>query len=201
MINKICSVEGCGRKKEYELFCKKHYNRFRMFGFNSLSKYDRNKIILKEDCAEIVILNIKHIEIARATIDLDDVKRVKKYKIHLGLNYAIMKIKNKNIPLHRFIIRAKKGEIVDHINRNIMDDRKCNLRIVSKSLNCFNSKIRINNTTGKPGVLYNKRRNTFTVRLTKDYKNIYGGDFKNFDDAVKVRDELEIKYFGEVIER
>lgn len=40
-----------------------------------------------------------------------------------------------NILLHRFIMNAKNGDVVDHINRNTLDNRRCNLRLVSYSVN------------------------------------------------------------------
>ena len=40
-----------------------------------------------------------------------------------------------NTLLHRFIMDAKTGDVVDHINRNTLDNRRCNLRIVDHSIN------------------------------------------------------------------
>ena len=40
-----------------------------------------------------------------------------------------------NTLLHRFIMDAKTGDIIDHINRNTLDIRRCNLRIVDHSIN------------------------------------------------------------------
>lgn len=41
--------------------------------------------------------------------------------------------------LHRIITDAKKGQVVDHINHNTLDNRKCNLRICTASENSLNS--------------------------------------------------------------
>ena len=54
------------------------------------------------------------------------------------------------ISLSRYIMRAGKGEIVDHINRNPLDNRRCNLRIVNSRQNMLNRKIK--NNTGFAGV-------------------------------------------------
>lgn len=45
----------------------------------------------------------------------------------------------KTIRLHREVIKAKDGEVVDHINRNKLDNRLCNLRITSQKENTHNS--------------------------------------------------------------
>jgi hypothetical protein len=54
------------------------------------------------------------------------------------------------IPLARFVIKARRGQIVDHINRNPLDNRRCNLRFVTKRQNNLNKKC--NNDTGFFGV-------------------------------------------------
>lgn len=43
------------------------------------------------------------------------------------------------IYMHRILVGAKKGEIVDHINRNTLDNRRSNLRIVDRGTNVRNS--------------------------------------------------------------
>ena len=64
------------------------------------------------------------------------------------INYKYEKIERY---LHRLIIKAKKGQIIDHINNNKLDNRKINLRIVTSRQNCLNRK-NTNNKTGFRGV-------------------------------------------------
>lgn len=54
------------------------------------------------------------------------------------------------VPLARFVTNAQKGQIVDHRNRNPFDNRRCNLRFVTKRQNNLNKKS--NNDTGFFGV-------------------------------------------------
>ena len=54
----------------------------------------------------------------------------------------------KHVYLHRLIMGAKKGEFVDHINGNCLDNRKCNLRICTQQQNNRNRAISKNNKTG-----------------------------------------------------
>jgi hypothetical protein len=46
----------------------------------------------------------------------------------------------RHMHLSRFVMNAQKGEIVDHINRNRLDNRRKNLRIVTPRQNGLNKK-------------------------------------------------------------
>ncbi len=49
-------------------------------------------------------------------------------------------LRDKNTYVHRYLLNAKKGDYVDHINGNPSDNRKVNLRITSNPENCWNTK-------------------------------------------------------------
>ncbi len=106
-------------------------------------------------------------------------------------------IGNKIIRMYRVILNAKKGEIIDHINGDPLDNRKQNLRICTKSQNCMNSKMRSNNTSGFKGVNKGNRRTTWRAEIWLNNKKINLGCFKNIYDAVFARKEGEVKYHGE----
>lgn len=85
--------------------------------------------------------------------------------------------------------------MIDHKNRNIFDNRRCNLRIADKRINAINSKIRENNKSGVIGVFWRKDRNCWTARIKNDKgKYLFLGNFKNKNDAIITRKEAEIKY-------
>lgn len=46
----------------------------------------------------------------------------------------------KNVHLHRLVLGAKGGEIIDHINRDKLDNRRENLRVATAALNAMNRK-------------------------------------------------------------
>jgi len=76
--------------------------------------------------------------------------------------------KNKKyFSLPRFILKAKKKQIVDHINRNPLDNRKCNLRIVNARQSSLNRRLKSN--TGRIGV----SKTTRTKRANKCYYEAY----------------------------
>ena len=60
------------------------------------------------------------------------------YAGHIEINPVTKK--GSRVAMHRFIMKAEKGQIVDHINHNTLDNRHCNLRIVSHLQNCLNRK-------------------------------------------------------------
>jgi len=106
-----------------------------------------------------------------------DIKPKRKYTfingfcLTSGYLRIVLKSGTKQITLSRYIMHAGKGEIVDHINRNKSDNRRCNLRIVNSRQNNLNRKLK--NNTGLIGVSAFKDRGLFFVRAsyrTKEYK-------------------------------
>jgi hypothetical protein len=55
-----------------------------------------------------------------------------------GRFYAFGKVNGKQLYLHRYLMNANKGQFVDHVNGNGLDNRRCNLRFSSISENNAN---------------------------------------------------------------
>jgi len=62
----------------------------------------------------------------------------------------------KQFSLSRYILKARKGQVVDHENRNPLDNRRCNLRIATVRQNNLNRILR--NSTGYIGVSINRHK-------------------------------------------
>ena len=103
----------------------------------------------------------------------------------------------KMIHMHRLIMDVPNDKDVDHINHNKKDNRKQNLRIVSRQENMCNTSMKSNNKSGVTGIHFDKRFGKWIAQIGYKGKKIYLGSFLKFDDAVKVRKEAEEKYFGE----
>ena len=158
--------------------------------------YDPNEIVIYDDYAEIIIYNKHCEEITRTKIDIDDVDRVKNYKWSLSSSGYIDNIKTR-ISLHRFIMNCPEGKVVDHINRDKLDNRKCNLRICSQSQNSMNKCKQSNNTSGYTGVYWDKKSSKWQSKIKINGKSINLGYYDDLEEAIKVRKQAEIKYFGE----
>lgn len=113
------------------------------------------------------------------------------FSYHAGLKGRIM--------LHRFLVgkSINDGGIVDHINGNTLDNRKCNLRIVTKSQNNQNRSRNIKSTTGYKGVDYHKASGKYRVRICVNHKSISIGYFRDIEKAHAAYCEASKKYHGE----
>lgn len=105
------------------------------------------------------------------------------------------KVNGKNTYLHSLIMNTR--ALIDHKNRNPLDNRKSNLRLANKSTNAMNSSIRIDNTSGYKGISWSISRSKWEVYITANKKAIKLGRYLDINEAIKVRLEAEIKYFGE----
>jgi len=131
-------------------------------------------------------------------VDDDDYEELSKYNwFYNNCGYAI-KNKTGDSPrqyMHRFVMGAVSGQIVDHINQDTYDNRKENLRFVTKSINARNSKKRLKvSSSGYTGVYWSKVKDKWSARISIDGKEISLGYHSNLDDAVSARREAETLY-------
>ena len=139
-------------------------------------------------------------------IDNEDVERCKQYKWFVSKcnkqNYdcfyasANTNIK-KNQLMHRYIMNATDDVFIDHRDRDSLDNRKFNLRVCNDSTNSMNSKLYRTNKSGHKGVCWDNHNNKWIAYIMKNQKYKHLGYYDNIEDAIKIREEAEKKYFGE----
>lgn len=91
---------------------------------------------------------------------------------------------------------AKDGKYVDHINRNGLDNRKSNLRIVSPLINTLNRKLQKNNVSGYRGVSWDNRTGKWRAAIQYNRKHKSKGYYNNLLEAAHAYDRAAIKCFG-----
>jgi hypothetical protein len=107
---------------------------------------------------------------------------------------------NPNRPrkFHRIVCSASDGLQVDHINGNKLDNRKSNLRVVTSMQNSWNlHKVSRLNKSGKTGVSWHNKSNQWRSRIVINRKRIELGLYSNLENAIKVRREAELLYYGD----
>lgn len=87
------------------------------------------------------------------------------------------------------------GFTLDRINSND-DYYKENCRWVSKSEQSYNRRKNTNNTSGRTGVYWIEERGLWEVQIGVDGNSLRIGLYGNFEEACKVREEAELKYYG-----
>ena len=132
--------------------------------------------------------------------DLELVNRHLWLVIDDGYNpYACSKKDGRHLRMHRLIMNAREGEIVDHINGNTLDNRRANLRIVSASQNAINRRKRLDNKSGVTGVYFSKAHNRWFACINIDKKKQTIGLFKTIEEAVAARKEKEKEVYGDFV--
>lgn len=110
--------------------------------------------------------------------------------------YATRRKGKNNTSLHREIMQAPKGLMVDHINGDTLDNRKCNLRLCSNKENQRNQKLQLRSTSGYKGVHWHKCNDKWIVNIKVDGKLIHLGYFTDVIEGAKAYDKAALFYFG-----
>ncbi len=98
--------------------------------------------------------------------------------------------------MHRLIIGASRGQVVDHINGDGLDNRRENLRLASRSQNAAHSPRRARPASGFRGVYY-AGPHRWKVVVTYNRADIRGGTFDCKLEAARKYDEMAREFFGE----
>jgi hypothetical protein len=199
--NTPCCV--CGEIKWTRFFddlpyCSKHYQQMKFNG--EIIKPCPHLVVIKDDFAEVTLYNRKNEEVGKTLVDLDDLEKVKDIKWYLKKDgYAISCFTS----LSHFILdfNSTPNLVVDHINRNRLDNRKSNLRIVDCRQNTINRSKQYDNTSGIVGVCWDKEKNKYRAFITLYHKIHFLGYFDDIKEAEKIRKKAEITYFGAEINR
>ena len=103
----------------------------------------------------------------RTIVDEETYKLYGHLKWHLSdTGYVLRRTNGITTRLHRLVVNAPEGSVVDHLNGNPLDNRKSNLRITTQLENNKNRK-------GIKGIAYDKSRNKWIVRHRKKFYGRY----------------------------
>jgi hypothetical protein len=181
------------------IVCIKHYSQLRKHGKIVRTMYDPNRIIFHEDYAEICLYDANGNLKESAVIDIEDISRVTPYKWCLHDGYAYRRSGSKLIALHREIMDPKGNKVVDHIDRNRLNNRKSNLRVTTQQVNVINRGLRSDNKFNHVGVHFDKKRNKYYAKIQANGKQIFLGYTDTLEESVENRLKAEKEIFKDYI--
>lgn len=154
---------------------------------------------------------MKYIEISTpkypgtfALVDDEDYERLSAYHWYAfkgGRNlYACRNAEHGiQVKMHRVILSAPKGKLVDHIDGNSLNNQKANLRLCSRAENGRNRKTpnRNNKSSRFKGVWFNRKGGVFMAKIVVQNERIYLGQFASEIDAAAAYNSAAVQYHGE----
>lgn len=136
------------------------------------------------------------------TVDDEDFEAMNSLKWYASVKprgrvVAERRIKDhRSISLHRLLMNPSPENVIDHINGNALDNRRCNLRECSKRQNAFNQRKHSDNTSGYKGVS-KISSGKWRAEIGVSYKRIYIGCFETPELAAQAYDIRAQEMYGE----
>lgn len=136
-----------------------------------------------------------------ALVDACDYEMLSKYQWYARHTpttcYAVTQLKGRETSMHRLIMDAPKGLIVDHIDHNGMNNRRKNLRLCTAAQNIYNCRPRKGNTSEYKSVSWNTAKKKFCAKISFDRKQYSLGYFTDEKEAARAYDKKANEFFGE----
>lgn len=108
-----------------------------------------------------------------------------------GTGYRMVSLdRKKQLKTHRVIFALHHGyfpDLIDHIDRNKLNNKIENLRDVNHQINALNSNLRKDSTSLFTGVTYKKEKKRWKAYIKEDYVQKHLGYFDTKEQAVEAR--------------
>ena len=128
-----------------------------------------------------------------ALVDAEDYYQLSKFQWYAKYSgstfYAARNHAGKSVKMHREILASPDHLLVDHIDRNGLNNRKSNLRFCTSSQNLCNTVSIRGSSSRYKGVCWHKREKQWVASIQFNKKSYYLGDFDNEIDAAKAYDK------------
>jgi len=113
-----------------------------------------------------------------------------------GTVYAKARVSGKSVFLHRLLMHPERGEYIDHIDGDGLNNQRSNLRLCSNSDNLMNRGLNSNNRTGYKGVSKSSAHR-WCARLMVNGETVWRESFDDPVEAARAYDRVAIEWRGE----
>lgn len=115
-----------------------------------------------------------------------------------GKVYAATDVGRRRIYMHQLLI--PRARMVDHRNRNGLDNQKHNLRECSKAENAVNAKLNSNSSSGVKGASWHKAAGKWMAHAGFNGRQVYLGLHATKEEAGNAYTEFMKSKFGDFVE-
>ena len=164
-------------------------------------KYIPKDKIAVDEAVELVYIKMRGDKVT--VIDMADYDKVKGLSFSLDKGGYAIHTFNEKTPrttkkLHQLLLPdVPAGYVVDHINGDRLDNRRCNLRIVTAHMNVINSKSRPNTSSKYKGVSFDTSRGKWISSIQVKGITKHIGRFASEEEAAKAYDKRAFELYGE----
>ncbi len=133
-----CNHDSCTNSAFASGLCKSHLNHIKRYGETRDLRGTNRVYIDSSNCtAKLVLYDVHRKPFKYAIVDINILPKLKNIYLSYDGSYArVGTSKGRKVYLHHIVIGRPEGSlVVDHINRDKLDNRLCNLRFVTKSEN------------------------------------------------------------------
>lgn len=148
--------------------------------------------------ADTIFLNDLRGKPHEVAVDAEDMHLITghTWRVHRG-GYVVRLAGGKSIFLHRVLMSPAPGLIVDHINGDKLDNRRCNLRVCTNAENSKNQRLSVNNTSGFKGVRRNSVCGKWEAIIKNNGEQRYLGMFDDPRVAAHAYNRAAVELHGE----
>ncbi len=171
---------------------------------DSCGNFEYSRDIVSPENAAALVEGAKLIPLTQdkfAIVDAEDYERLARHKWHVSKShnseYAVRCPGRKRILMHRLLLNAPGGLVVDHRDGNGLNNRKGNLRLCTHQENSYNQRPRRGGTSRFRGVCWKKTIRKYAAKIQKNGKRYYLGYFADEIEAAVVYDIKAMELFGE----
>ena len=134
----------------------------------------------------------------RAMVDDEDFETVSKHRWHeVPRGYARTYIGREGIFMHRMVAKPPRDKVIDHKDRNKLNNCKANLRVCTQAQNCRNVGALKNNKSGLKGVSWYRKSRKWKAEINLNKKVKWLGLFNTKEEASEAYKKAALQLHGE----